>query len=293
MRRYSVKIHIFTLVTWLIISLARAASAQHADVRPYVAGGQIHTAGFVDASSAQVPIMRVFAYDFGEDAEQPFFTQDPGFNAESGSGLPAGSQLLFNIVDAGELGLPANLSYWNGLGEVSFTPTPADETLRLTFGSQNRTADDSTSFVTGFSLQTVAASGAVHRHLNAYLEGSGGDPTVGIYLVPLELQSSDATLQKSLPFFLLYNNGVTEESHDLAIDWVQQNLVPVPEASSFLLATLGGALVGISRRLKIAAQRWAPLYAVNAFNAKRPQVSRISADKSTYYQSFQFDRRHS
>ena len=208
---------------------------------------------FVDATSTLLPYMRVFGYDFGEDPGDPFFTQDPGFNAASGSGLPAGSQLLFNIVGAAGLGLPANLSFWDGTGAVSFSQTPADETLTLAFGSQNRIVDDSTSFVSGFSLQTVTATGSIHRHLNATLNGVGGDPTSGIYLLPLELQSSDASLVKSLPFFVVYNNGLDEAVHDLAIDWVKDNLVAVPEPSSFLLlATVASGAGLMTRRRQLA-----------------------------------------
>jgi hypothetical protein len=222
----------------LLLSVAGTAFGQHADIRPYVADGRILTAGFNDATSTEVLDMRVFGYDFGEDPGQPFFAQDPGFNAAAGSGLAAGSQLLFNIVGAGGLGLAANLSFWDGSGDVDFAVAPAGETLTLNFGSQNRVADDSTDFVAGFNLQTVTASGAIHRHLNAFLNGGSGDPTAGIYLLPLDLASSDTSLEKSRPFFVVYNNGLDEEVHDLAIDWVQQNLV-VPEPSALVLAIVG------------------------------------------------------
>ncbi len=225
---------------FVLLVTTTATFAQHADIRPYVENGRILTAGFVDATSTEFPDMRVFGYDFGEDPSDPFFTQDPGFNAAAGSGLPSGSQLLFNIVGAGSLGLPANLSYWDGTGDVSFSQTLAGETLELSFGIQSRIADDSTSFVAGFNLQTVTANGSIHRHLNAFLNGGGGDPTEGIYLLPLELASSDPTIAKSLPFFVVYNNGLSEALHDVAMDWVQDNLV-VPEASTLSLAIVGCA----------------------------------------------------
>jgi hypothetical protein len=231
----------------ILLIIASTTNAQHADVRPHVVGGQIQTAGFEDSSSTELLGLRVFGYDFGEDPAEPFFTQDPGFNAAAGSGLPGGSQLLFNIVSASGLGLPANLSYWDGNSGVMFETAPAGESLTLNFGSQNRVVDAGMGFVAGFSLQTVAASGAVHRHRNAFLAGTGGDPSAGIYLLPLELESSDATIQKSLPFFLLYNNGLDEEAHDAAIEWVQQNLV-VPEATSLLLASIASIAGGLQWR---------------------------------------------
>ena len=216
------------LMMFVFLTLATTTFAQHADVRPYVENGRILTAGFVDSTSTVLPNLRVFGYDFGEDPGQPYFAQDPGFNASADSGLSSGSQLLFNIVGAGSLGLPANLTYWNGVGDVAFTATPTDESLTLNFGSQNRVAHNSTGHVAGFSLQTVGASGTIHRHLNAFLNGAGGNPSAGIYLLSLELESTDPTIEKSLPFFLLYNNALSEDDHDLAIEWVERNLV-VPE----------------------------------------------------------------
>jgi hypothetical protein len=240
------KTHALVLAT-LFSYVASTAVAQHADIRPYVQNDQIVMAGFEDATSTELPGLRVFGYDFGEDPAQPFFAQDPGFNASAGSGLPPGSQLLFNIVGAGSMGLPANLSYWDGLGDVEFGLTPSDETLTLSIGSQSRVADDSTSGVAGFSIQTVTASGSVHRHLSSILNEGTGNPTAGIFLLPLELASSDLTVEKSLPFFVVYNNGLSEGTHDQAIDWVQQSLV-VPEASPLVLASIACATAALVRR---------------------------------------------
>jgi hypothetical protein len=227
--------------------LPAAALAQHADVRPFVEGNRIHTAGYVDESSTVLPGMRVFGYDFGEDPDQPYFTQDPGFNASAGSGLPAGSQLLFNITGAASLGLPANLSYWDGAGGVAFNATPSGESLTLNFGIQNRVVDDSTAFVSGFSLQTVGATGTIHRHLSAFLNGGSGDPKAGIYLLSLELQSSDSSIATSQPFFLVYNNGLSEQTHDAAIAWVERNLL-VPEPGTLLLVSVACICVVRTRR---------------------------------------------
>ncbi len=240
----------------LLICIASTAFAQHADVRPYVQNGQLVTAGFDDATSTDLPALRVFGYDFGEDPAEPYFAQDPGFNSGAGS-LPPGSQLLFNIVGAGSLGLPSNLSYWDGLGDVEFGLTQSDETLTLSFGSQSRVADDSTSFIAGFSIQTVTPSGSVHRHLSSFLNGGTGNPTAGIYLLPLELMSSDSSIEKSLPFFVVYNNGLSEDAHDQAIDWVQQSLV-VPEASTLMLASMACATAASmrpSRRSLLSRER--------------------------------------
>jgi hypothetical protein len=227
----------------LLATFSATASAQHADIRPYVYNDRIHTAAFVDATSVELPNVRVFGYEFGEDADEPYFAQDPGFNAASGSGLPVGSQLLLNIVGADSLGLPANLSFWDGAGAVNFAPPPADESLTLNFGSQSCVADSSSGFVAGFNLQTVAASGAVHRHLNAFLNGGASEPPLGVYLLSLELASSADEIEESLPFYIVYNNGLSEDAHDMALGWVQDNLV-VPEPSSTLLITVATLAIG-------------------------------------------------
>lgn len=245
---------LYEVMTLASLAFATTAFAQHTDIRAFVGDGRIQTAGFVDSTSTVLPNMRVFGYDFGEYADQPYFAQDPGFNAGAGSGLPGGSQLLFNVVGADSLGLPANLSYWNGVGDVAFTSAPTEESITLNFGGQNRVVDDSVSFVNGFSLQTVGAAGTVHRHLNTFLHGGTGNPAAGIYLLSLELESSDASIAKSLPFFLLYNNGLSEDSHDLAMDWVQRNLV-VPEPVSLVTVGFFCSIASINRprRLRLAA----------------------------------------
>jgi hypothetical protein len=225
----------FRFQIWIVVVsvffAATAAKAQHADIRPYVDGGQIKTKGYVDLSSTEIPGLRVFGYDFGEfDPPDQFFATDPGFSAAPGSGLPAGSQLSFNIPDAANFDLPGNLSYWDGVGELSLASwsLPAGVRLRLNFVGSNVVVGDVAGFQTGFVLQTVQIGGGVHRHLNAYLNDGIAHPPAGIYLLPLELASSDAAIQKSLPFFVVYNNGLSEESHDEAIDWVQENLIAIP-----------------------------------------------------------------
>ena len=202
------------------------AWGQHSDVEPSVQDGRIVTNG------------RVFGYDFGEILGDPYFSTDPGFDAEAGA-LPAGSQLRFNIVDGASVGLGGNLIYWDGIGDVSFGAMPSGETLRLALGAQSRTAGAATGEVAGFSLGTVGGSGSLHVHLNSFLQGADGNadpgdgfpPAEGIYLVGLELVSSDAGLADSLPFFVVYNNGLSEAAHDRAMEYVSGALVPEPSVT--------------------------------------------------------------
>jgi hypothetical protein len=249
---------------WIaILSAPIFARAQHADVKPNVMDGRIVTDGWIDSSSTLIPGVRVFGYDFQEDPLDPYFASDPGFNTAGGSSLPAGSQLRFNILDAALFGLGSNLSYWNGAGAVSFGAPPTGETLRLNLGGQNRTAGAAPGEIAGFSLATAGANGSVHVHINSFLQGSdgnsdpsdGNNPADGLYLIPLELTSSDATIADSLPLFLLYNNGLDESVHDTAIEWVETNLVPIPEPSTILLVVFGALSVFASRIVRRGVRR--------------------------------------
>jgi hypothetical protein len=232
------------------------ALAQHADIKPDLESGRIVTHAWGDATSELTPDVRVFGYDFQEDLLDPYFISDPGFNTAGPSGLPAGGTLGFNIVDGAAFGLPGNLSYWNGVGSVAFNTVPSLETLRLNLGAQNRTIGSATGEIAGFPIGTIAAGGSIHRHLGSFLQGAdgntipgdGNEPTEGIYLFLLELTSSDAGISDSLPLFVVYNNGLTEEVHVAAIEWVETNVLPIPEPATLALCGVAIAVLATGWR---------------------------------------------
>jgi hypothetical protein len=243
------------VMSLIVLALSPAASrAQHADVVPRVENGRIVTGGHDDATGEEFPHLRVFGYDFGEDPLDPYFASDPGFNADPGSGLPGGSQHRFNIPSATAARLPANLSYWDGTGDVAFAAPASGETLRINLGSQDVTAGAGMGALPGFAIATAASDGSLHRHLNALLNGSDGNndpsdgspPADGIYLLAMELTSSDPAVAPSLPFYLVYNNGLSKEVHDAAIDYVSTNIVPEPGLGASAL--LGACLLLAKRR---------------------------------------------
>jgi hypothetical protein len=243
----------------LALLLPLAVAGQHADIKPNVQGGRIVTDGYIDDTGETLVGLRIFGFDFQEEPLDPYAIDDPGFNTVGPSLFPPGSQLSFNVPGAAVFGLPSNLTYWDGTGAVSFAAVPSGETLRLNRGSQDRTIGGGTSAIAGFAIDTAEANGALHEHLTSFLQGSDGnvnpaDGVVaadGIYLVPIELASSDPTIAASLPLFLVYNNGLDEAVHDMAIEWVETNLLPIPEPASISLGLLGMfSLSAVAARVK-------------------------------------------
>jgi hypothetical protein len=225
------------------------AAMAHSDIRPRVEGAKIVVDAFDDGTSTTEPNVYAFGFDFGEDADDPFFVDDPGFNASSASGLTPGAALRLNLL--------SGLSFWDGGGgAVSFAPVATGESLRLNFGGNNVTASGASGFQNGFNIQTVDANGVVHRHLNSFLNGADGNTVPagpgpwgagdgvqaanGIYLLTMELALDPAgAIATSDPIFIVFNSGLTEVQHDLAIDWVDENLVPEPAAAALVLPVLG------------------------------------------------------
>lgn len=225
---------------------ARESIAQHADVSPRVEAGKIVIDGRIDSPAETIPNVRVFGYDFGEDADDPFVIGDPGFNALGGSGLPPGSRVGFQIL--------ADLQYWSGGGgAVAVGGVPGNETLTIQYGAQTRTAGTGTGTLSNLLFgPTVGAGGTFHEHLVSLLNGSDGnaepaaqtpgwpssgyagdgiEAAPGIYMLQLRVISNDPGILASDPIWIVYNNGLGEQAHEDAIDWVQGNLVPEPSAA--------------------------------------------------------------
>lgn len=183
-----------------------------ADARPRVASGKIVTDAFVDATGQLEPNVRTFGWQFQTIPGDPYFLQDPGFNAVSGSGLPGGSALGFNVT--------RHLAYWPGAGTVDFTaPIPNGETLTFNFGAGTVTIAANSPPQPGFNFATVSASGGTHRHLNAYLNAAAGTPTDGVYFASIRLTNTGGPAPSD-PLFLLFGNGVPVTDLQRALGYV-------------------------------------------------------------------------
>jgi hypothetical protein len=207
MFKLSTKISILAIVCSFNVS---GLSQHHAgDILLYLENSTIITA--MEDDDEVIP-WRVFGSEFGEDPDAPYFTDEPGFDSEAGT-FPVPSSVGFNIQNA--------LLAWNGNG---FSDTDSTMTIKYIF--QEVTSGGG--FVPGFGIP-VSNDGSWHKHLGFILNGPNrSDPADGIYLLELTLWNSDPSVYGSVPFYMVFNNGMPDDLHDEVMDWVQDNIVPEP-----------------------------------------------------------------
>jgi hypothetical protein len=245
----------FCTLTLLAILFAAAAAHAHDDVVPYGFGGKLVTGGHDDGLGTDTIETRVFGYDFGEEPSDPYFIGDPGFNNgafaigvfPNNGLLPTGFTLGFDVV--------TNLQYWDGAGSVSFLDGPLDVSLGLQRGSNTVFVSGTGQTGTVPTIGSTGVSGRLHVHLGSLLNDTDGinpdlpNPPDGIYLLGLRLKLPGSGLADSDTLYFVYNNGLDEEVHDQAMDWIQNTLV-VPEPSSYVLMATAAAALGLIARRK-------------------------------------------
>ncbi len=209
--------HVLTLA-WF--GLASCALAQHAgDISLIVEpNGKMRTARQVVLPSGKTLTLpeRVFPAEFS-DLGGVVFSDEPGWDVQDGT-LPASSLLGFDIHKA--------LRVWDGSG---FGTIPA-ETLTIELGPQSRTTPGSDVIVPGFGLK-VDEEGGLHAHFEYVLDLPA---STGVYLLELSMWS-DAGLTGTRPFWIVFNHGMDELTHDEAVFWVYSNYVPSPGAAAVVL----------------------------------------------------------
>jgi hypothetical protein len=239
-------------------------------------GSPLIIGGFIDDDgTATVPVdqMRVFGGHVTGVGAAPYISEgegEPGFRAGSqaflngGNMTPSGTYtalsgstaLNFDFLPISVGAATRNLLFWDGSGPVAFSPVGADVVLELAKYSgptQEWSASISGStagIAAGNSIQDTTATGAVHTHLFTEISQAGAAPQQGFYLYALELSMSGYT--SSDPLYFVYgaynptaftspfaNLGEFEAAHEAALEWVEINVVPVPEPSSLALTGLG------------------------------------------------------
>lgn len=236
-------------------TLARAD--EHFDIAPYLVNGQLLTGGLDHAGNSEPPSISVYGFEFGEDLADPFNPSDPGINQAAGVGnLPAGASLRYDIL--------SSLLYWDGTGsEVNWTTPTGDTLIQLYMGTSIRTLDGDSGEQVGALIQSVVSDGSLHKHFTTSLyEAPGtsnvpGDasfvaPADGIYAFSIDLTlTSGSNSYTTDPIWLVFNNGVSEDAHGLAI----ASLVPEPGS----MGLLGLAGLGLMHRRRRSARAAASL----------------------------------
>lgn len=211
-----------TMIAVLLLSATPAFAQLHGgDVGLDVVGEQIVTGD------------RVFGAEFGEII--PNEVDEPGFDSLPGT-FPNDSSIGFLILDS--------LRKWDG---TDFDTIPA-ETISIRFGTSLGpiTTPATPGIVDGFDLN-VASDGSWHRHFDFILDSPA---STGVYLLQLQLNSSNIGIAPTDPFFIVFNQNDTELNHDAAIAFVESSLtVPEPGSMAFALMVSCAGLILAGRRV--------------------------------------------
>ena len=253
------------------LACASLVQAQHVDIlvsQDQAVGGKLVIGGYDDGLPGvdNPGPVGVFGFDAEFDgAGSPYFGNgEPGFRARKTAeltplfGLPGGEDLGFSFQTFTMSANAANLWYWDGSGSPNFSPSVGHQ-LKLKKGASDSTVTGAEMDVSGFTIATTSTIdpnpgiGTIHQHIDTYIsQGVSGEPTnLGIYLVGLEFTLTGGHTPSDLTYLVfatIDEEGlITEEMHDSAIDWVQENLFEaqpeaVPEPSSILLCGAAGGV---------------------------------------------------
>lgn len=248
----------FSLALLPLLVFASAAGA-HEDLVPYELNGKIVTGGHDDVFASNTIERRVFGFDFGEEPSDPYFIGDPGFNNgafaigvfPNNGLLPASQTLRFSVL--------SNLQYWDGTGAVTFSPAPLGVELGLNRGAFTVYTSGTGQSGTAPTIGSTGASGRLHVHLGSLLSTTtdGTDPAApnapdGVYALSFKLSMPGSGVADSDSLWLVFNNGVSEEQHDSAIEFIEQTLVPEPSAWMLMATSLGALAVTGWRKRRVA-----------------------------------------
>ncbi len=160
-------------------------------------------------SDGEILIPECVFLSFLGDSGFPGFTDDPGFDNGAGTFEP-GTRIGFNVLDG--------LRVWTGDDFV----IGSGQSMNISFLTAEVDVQDDPE--PGFDI-AVQPDGGWHRHLNYFLTlPGGGEATPGVYLLELEMYSTDPDLGSSEPLFLVFRHLVDDATHLDAAQWVADNL---------------------------------------------------------------------
>jgi len=194
-----------------------SAHAQHLiDIAIGESQGRIATGVFQIQGVNVEPLLsqRVFIAEFGTF---PNFTSNPGLDSLVGA-FQGGSQIGFNIRKV--------LRKWNGSAFPSGTDGIPPELIQIKLGpaANTRVTPTSDQVVAGFSLAVSSGgstAGEFHHHPGFTLLDPASD---GLYLLELELWTTQSGLGTSLPYWMVFSQNASESDLQAAASWVRVNV---------------------------------------------------------------------
>lgn len=212
-----------------VLSGAAQAQALHeGDIELAVQSGKVLTLGA--AAVHGVDGGAIYESDFGDLAGGPYRTDDPGFDSDNGT-FASGTLVQYRALGA--------LQFWNGSTWSASVPSTEYVQIEGNLGEITKwTTSGVLGDVTGL-IGEAGSVGKVHEHLDLrVLRDVAGAPTVGAYLVQLQVQANGYT--DSDPFYVVFNRGLSATAFEGA---VQTLTTPVPEPGSWALMAAGLAIV--------------------------------------------------
>ncbi len=201
-------------------------------------GGEDHSGGLMTGNGKWL-----FESDFGDFAQGPDSTDDPGFASHETSGvLTPGTIIGFEGF--------GSLQYWDGM---SWTIAD-DESLSIedAFGATTTFSGAGVSNGSTTYIDAADSAGGFHAHV-PYTINAGAD--TGAYLIEMSLLGLDGSdysqrYDPSESVYIAFNYGLDEATFEQGVDAFAA--VPVPGAAALMFSALSAlGVVGVRRRRHI------------------------------------------